>query len=218
MRQVPRRRVLASVSFAVLLMFARPAAAQNLLTNPHFDVDLSGWTLSPATTFDGTADANGSPTSGSARTVVTMTPFTNQFAGVLSPCITGITALATYDFGGKIFLDSAPAGAGGEITIAYYSDNACATPIIADLAPPVTTTGSWVSTSKSSLAPVSAVAVRFTTNGGTAATGGDIVFHIDDVFFQAAGSVPAMGTTLNVLLAVSLLIGSGLLLRRRAAV
>ena len=31
-----------------------------------------------------------------------MPPFTNQFAGVLSPCITGITALATYDYGGKI--------------------------------------------------------------------------------------------------------------------
>ena len=66
--QRSKRRLPAAVFSALL---AIPAAAQNLLQNPGFATDLSGWTLTPGTGSIAwnALDADGSASSGSARLV-----------------------------------------------------------------------------------------------------------------------------------------------------
>ena len=59
-----KRSAIVAVS---MLLWAMSAGAQNLLVNPTFDTDLSGWARSAFEGFWDPNDANGSPLSGSVR-------------------------------------------------------------------------------------------------------------------------------------------------------
>ncbi|HVT17719.1 MAG TPA: hypothetical protein VHQ90_16265 [Thermoanaerobaculia bacterium] len=100
-------------------MAALPASAQNLLVNPNFDHDLSGWLTSAR--FDPAHDANGSSTSGSAL-------LHGYGHTTICQCAAqAVTPGVTFDFGGSAgFLD------GGEgpydsafFTVSVYSDGNC---------------------------------------------------------------------------------------------
>lgn len=75
-----------SIRLLVLLLFCGTLEAQNLLENPGFDDDLSGWTLGGTVlpVWD-PFDAGGSPSSGSAF-ITNAAPGTDTDVEVLSQC------------------------------------------------------------------------------------------------------------------------------------
>ena len=102
-------------ALAAVALFAAPgmAAAQNLLINPHFDTGLTGWQVLGPGSWDGTLDADGSPSSGSAKGVIT------QLGGVdaiVTQCVP-LDIGTTYHFGGKIFIPGGNTASGGALFI-----------------------------------------------------------------------------------------------------
>jgi hypothetical protein len=96
------------------------ALAQNLLTNPNFNQNISGWTAIPAgtATWDAT-DIDASPSSGSAR--VTNSGSQAQF----QQCV-AVSPGAKYDLIAHMRIPSGQAGTGAAfIAINYYASAGC---------------------------------------------------------------------------------------------
>lgn len=181
-----------ALSLSALLVLVGPTAAlsaQNLLANPGFDTGLSGWEAGDGASWDGTKDADGSPSSGSAKASVNfdrvgLTPT------IVTQCIP-VTAPGTlYLLGGKAFLPSGQAGGGDvEFSVGFFPDPSCnGTPIPGGggaLTPPVTTTGRWTAAATS----VTAVgqSARFAAFF-RASSPGSFQGSVDDLFFSPASS------------------------------
>jgi hypothetical protein len=118
------------VALAFLLLgWAASASAQNLLVNPNFDTSLNGWQTNtvPAVSWDGTRDADGSPSSGSAKAVWQGPVVTGIYATV-SQCIE-VTPGTPYLFGGKVFIPSGQATPGSAFFIALpFGSPGCSGP------------------------------------------------------------------------------------------
>src|SRR5208282_220221 len=104
--RAPRSRVLL-VPVLALGVAASAAAGPNLLTNPNFDVDLSGRTvindMYSQVTFDPTLDVNSSPSSGSALYAKTAVGESACYPN-LYQCVGGITPGKPYDYGGWAYI------------------------------------------------------------------------------------------------------------------
>src|SRR5215472_15715200 len=101
-----------------VMLLASPLGAVNLLTNPSFAGNLTGWTADPTTVFDGTVDATGTPGSGSARNTFTASGASTLLA--ISQCVAA--GPGTYTLGGKVFIPNAQAiGGSGLITVSFFS-------------------------------------------------------------------------------------------------
>ena len=89
---------------AALVLFALPAAAQNLLSNPRFDTDLSGWSYDPNAVQWSNRDAKGSSASGSAR----VSNGSSNMSGVYltSPCVSLPITMTLYDVAAKVLVPS----------------------------------------------------------------------------------------------------------------
>jgi hypothetical protein len=185
-----------------------PAAAQNLVVNPHFDTSASGWSLNAPGVFDATQDVNGSPSSGSlgaayAAATITSVP--------VFQCIPGVVAGNSYSFGAQVLI--AQASAGGQVTIRvdWYTDTACSSNNGLALAPLVNTLNAWTPASTSATAPAGTQSATIAAFVGTGAAAS---IHVDDVFFQA-NAVPSLDTTWLITLALGLLgVATVTLLRR----
>lgn len=201
-----RNSVIASASLAALLLAATPASAQNLLTNPHFDTDLTGWT--GLATFDGTRDANGSPSSGSASVAVT----TPTFLVLLRQCIPAAQN-TSYDFGGQAFIQQAPAGGAVGVSLAFTSDSTCTSSLgSAGTGSPVSAVGAWGSSTGTAVSPPgTAGALLLVGFSGT----GNFVVNFDETFVQLTSAVPAMPPSMLAALALSLAFLAHRALRRR---
>ncbi|MFY9821497.1 MAG: hypothetical protein WAM82_08945 [Thermoanaerobaculia bacterium] len=96
------------------------ASAQNLLVNPHFDTSLAGWQANSGggitVSWDGTRDADGSFTSGSASGIWVGALVTGIYPTV-SQCVETTTGVP-YLFGGKAFIPSGQATSGSAFFIA----------------------------------------------------------------------------------------------------
>ena len=105
MRAPTHSLVMRALLAAALALGAQSLEAQNLVTNPTFDQNLSGWLLS---NFDPTwtpLDAGGSPASGSVRGIVPGGEFVS--GPLLYQCVQA-TGGATYDYSVKArFQDAA---------------------------------------------------------------------------------------------------------------
>src|ERR1700730_4093363 len=111
-----------------------PASAQNLVVNPHFAGDLSGWQSTGqlpngSATYDASRSATADGT-GSVASVVHNMIFPGFSTGYWPvQCVTGIEAGRTYDFGGSGLIPSAPpdgqAGGDGSFVIAWSSNPDC---------------------------------------------------------------------------------------------
>lgn len=203
-----------TVSLVVLLGVTRPAQAQNLVTNPGFTTNDTGWLFGGGGQWDGTRDADGSPTSGSSRLTATNLPANFGTYG-RQQCITGITAGAQYQFGGAILVTQGTTGAAGRISILWTSNTACNAYLPTSFSPTVTTQGTWTTTSATVAAPATAVAALVSLDmiGGT--TTGDTAVNWDNVFLQEAQPVPALDTAWMTTLALCLLGVASLALMRR---
>jgi hypothetical protein len=108
-----------------LLLLAAPAAAQNLLSNPDFDHDVSGWTFASSPVFDPALDVNGNPGSGSA--------LIDSFPGTACQCVVRTVAAGeTYEFGGSALLAaSQDQVAAAVFFVKVFGDQVCHFPQVA---------------------------------------------------------------------------------------
>lgn len=110
--------------FAALLFAATPATAGNLLTNPDFATDLSGWAFVGSATWDA-SDAFGQPGSGSAagaNQAVSPFTYTTQLVSSCLPVAPGASFDGSFDY-------RVPPGQGvtavPSLEIAWYSAAGC---------------------------------------------------------------------------------------------
>lgn len=102
-----------------LFLFAEGVQAQNLVPNPRFDQNLSGWLLQPGNAVWDSADAGGSSTSGS---LLAVPPADGVLAGALSGCFRATPG--AYDLEFKHY---EPESGPGTVTVflRWYSDDSC---------------------------------------------------------------------------------------------
>jgi hypothetical protein len=107
---------------ALTFLYAAGASAQNLLVNPDFDTDLSGW--SGPGVWD-VPDAFGSSSSGSATWINT---FGAGGALYVMQCVELVPWIEGYDLAGYGFVPSSQPGSGYTyLSVAFFSDAGCST-------------------------------------------------------------------------------------------
>lgn len=187
-----------ALAAAVLLASQVPAAsAQNLLTNPDFDTSLNGWMASSIASWDGTLDAGGSPTSGSAKGVFDAPTETGNY-DVVSQCVP-LTIGVTYHLGGDIYISPGQtASASAYFLLVPFPTADCSGPPPPQgpfvTTPPVTAAGTWTVSSTN-------FSNSFAQSGLFAAylsptTGGRFQANFDDVVVApgAVGCTPGPTT------------------------
>lgn len=147
---IARRMARLAPALAVCATLAGPAAAaadgQNLVVNPGFDTDLSGWDVVGPATWDGTLDATGSPHSGSVRGVFNASAV-NGDDGVVLQCVP-LTVGVTYVFGGQVYVHPGNSATGSAfyVLIPFPTADCSGPPPPGPFGttPPVTAAGSWI--------------------------------------------------------------------------
>jgi hypothetical protein len=167
--------------------------AVNLVVNPSFAGNMSGWTIQSAS-FDGAIDATGVPGSGSARvmTFVTTTPF---IFTALSQCIAA--GPGSYTLGGKILVRNQCGGAcahDGSIEVSYFSGTDCTTGLIGfGGAVAAGATGSFQTLSKSIVAPAGTTHILIKGDVDELFGSGRLTVYFDDfVLDNGASDIPAI--------------------------
>ena len=227
-----KRTLVPAILLGLVVSFstAGPANAQNLLTNPDFTANLDGWTLPPvaATTHDAATGAASGP--GSAlwtKTIAGATPAAER--AVVFQCVNGIMSGETYDFGGAVAIDTAPAGGSASMAIAFNSGGDCSgLELELHAAPPVTDTGPFDFVSHSVVAPPATASATVGVIAGVAPVGpglvdsgdltfvtGDYVLHVDDMFLLTQTPVPTIGTLWLIVMTLALIVSAAATLRRR---
>jgi hypothetical protein len=175
----------------VLFLAPAPLLAQNLVTNPNFNTDLSTWQVSGGT-FDATVDANASPSSGSVHIVQTVPGSNNASSTGVIQCIDGVVGGSTYNFGSKILLASAPAGGSVVTGLIFASGPGCGPPTQQVFSAAVTPGAGFQAANGTIVAPAGSQSVQISKFAITGANPGDFDMHVDDFFFQLAAPVPVM--------------------------
>ncbi len=174
--------VLAWFLWAFSLASAGPATGQNLLDNPSFELDLSGWTLqAPSDIHWDTRDTAGLPTSGSAR----IAEDTASATASLYQCL-AVSAGSTYTMGSRVFVPaSQDAQASAGVSLDWYSSGDCTTGSLGEsgdsLAGGIEET--WSRISIAALAPPGASSVAATLGVRNLDGTFDWVAFFDDAYF-----------------------------------
>ncbi|MBV8203348.1 MAG: hypothetical protein JOZ15_22260 [Acidobacteria bacterium] len=140
-------RLAPALAAALLAGRALPLPAQNLLINPDFVSNLSGWQVNGQTTWDGTRDAEGfpNPSEGSAREIFD-DPSTSNNSAEISQCVP-LTVGTTYHLGGKIYIPAGDTASGGAffVLIPFPTSDCSGAPPPGPFAltPEVTAVNSW---------------------------------------------------------------------------
>lgn len=180
----------ATILRSFLVVFLATPAGANLLPNPEFDTDLSGWTGSQAQLYS-PDDSDGSPTSGSVQFEVEDIGSESMTACV--PVSVGVG----YDLSLDVKLDFSPNNQGkAGMVVRFKSAANCSG---ADLQPfpaniSLSFAPDWTKQQGVTTSPEGAVAALVSltvtkTNGG----GGSVVANLDEVFFGVAGGGPGCG-------------------------
>ena len=149
-------RSLGILLFTVLV--ATTAGAQNMLTNGSFDHDLTSWSLDDGSRMWLPADANGSPSSGSAR--VSGGGYGVDVTLVMSQCVP-VNEYYIYEFGADILIPSGqPSSANGLLFSRFYSDTECSVYLAQFSSPTAATVDAWTPVLMGGTAPASAASVR----------------------------------------------------------
>ena len=181
------------------LLATVPAHAANLLTNPDFDTSLAGWTPSNSNQVWSSLDADGEPTSGSARTVVvsdTMAPFIGT---VLRQCVP-VNAGEGYEAGIRALVPSGQERTGVAIAALYfYANESCAPAGILDTHTlgAVDTEGAWEEVSDTLTAPAGAASANLFLSLRKDQVGGELVGHFDDAYVCPPGDCEASDEALT---------------------
>jgi hypothetical protein len=156
----------------VLFLAPAPLLAQNLVTNPNFNTDLSTWQVSGGT-FDATVDANASPSSGSVHIVQTVPGSNNASSTGVIQCIDGVVGGSTYNFGSKILLASAPAGGSVVTGLIFASGPGCGPPTQQVFSAAVTPGAGFQAANGTIVAPAGSQSVQISKFAITGANPGD---------------------------------------------
>jgi hypothetical protein len=147
------------VLVCLMVVASGEAAAQNLLNNPSFDVDTSGWSASgPGFTRDTSLDAGPNPPFAAAKLInSTNVPFGTLFA---SQCVP-VTGGASYSAYVSVYIFGRPTESGyATISANYYSGAGCSGPSVGGVQAPFVqssgTTDAFVLTSVTGSAPPTA--------------------------------------------------------------
>ncbi len=220
------RRTLGAAAALLLVLLLLPrlqAAAQNLAVNPHFDTSVAGWApTSGPLTWDGTRDADGNPSSGSAQAGSGGGLILDCFQ-IVTQCITAVTPGQVYQFGGKLFIPpgqlapgNVPVLGGAYVSVAWSADLSCSlTPILStSTGPSFTATSAWFSSAGFTSPPPGALSAQLQGSACHTLGNGTLLVNFDDMFFQpaAVAVVPALDG--RGLAAFALLLAAAGLLRR----
>ena len=151
------KRLRSALAFAFVLTVSS-AAADNLLSNPEFDTDLSGWDSFASWS---TEDWESSLSSGSA-TMTNSIPSTSSVT-VVKQCLTPATLANGYHLAGYILNPSGQSGEGyGKLTLSFFSAADCDDPsfIIGYDTASVQQTGTWEQVELTQATPAEAVSMK----------------------------------------------------------
>lgn len=151
--------------FVGVMLAAGVVGAQYPVTNPGFDIDLSGWGSFGGEAAWDSLDANGSPGSGSARLSSGAVPFEEA---TLSQCIP-VVEFEKYVFGVKTLVpDGQAAEVRAHFRVAWYFYPGCTVLLKAegfDATP--WSAGNWYSIFYSNISPQGATSAIIELQGGT---------------------------------------------------
>lgn len=179
------------------------AAAQNLLTNPHFNGDLTGWLATPGssqTIYDATRSATADGT-GSVGTIVHVGSFPG-FADAWTPsqCLSGVVAGANYSFGGAVLAPSGQGGGSGRgsLRLIWFASSDCSDQLsLGTVETPQRgpaagdPSDAWLAAQANALAPSGANGVLFSMHGWSiSGPSSDYQINFDDVFLVQAPPPP----------------------------
>jgi hypothetical protein len=176
----------------MLLVVASPMFAVNLVNNPGFAGNTTGWNLNPSTTFDASNDATGVPGSGSARLPFLVAGGSSTTVAV-DQCIS--TGPGTYTLGGKILIPNGQSvGGTGIITVSFFSSGNCSTGLLFFDSLSTSTTGSFQTLSKTTTAPAGTTNAWVTGQNSAIGAGTHTVNYDDFVLDNGVSpNVPALG-------------------------
>ena len=175
---------------------ARLAAdGPNQVASGGFDISLSGWiAANPGVNGSvswSTADAGGSPHSGSAKLVVTAVT-----AGALAEssgnCVP-FTPGTPLVFGGSIWGEPATAGDQARVVVAFFNDTACG-PLLQTFATSVVTTSGWNDAAGAvtyTNPAAKSARVRIRVQRSFTGPAGSAVAYFDNVFLRTGTCAPA---------------------------
>jgi hypothetical protein len=180
-----------------LLFLAGPAGAQNLLTNPGFATDLSGWSTNGLNAVWQAVDATGQSNSGSASVTVSAP---GESMGI-SQCVP-VTAGQQYDFGARVEVPAGQNGQNGEpvfgnMTIVWASGAGCTGSRVGnELETPSIQTDFFFGTSMSQTAPAGAASATVLLIVQDPPGLGSATAYFDDAYFQPSGGCTPEATNL----------------------
>jgi hypothetical protein len=178
-------------------------AAQNLLINPHFSGDLTGWLATPGssqTIYDATRSATADGT-GSVGTIVHVDGFPG-FADAWTPsqCVSGIVAGANYGFGGAVLAPSGQGGGSGRgsLRLVWFASSDCSDQVSLGTAEtprrgPATgdPADTWLAAQANAVAPSDANSAFFSMHGWSiSGPSSDYQVDFDDAFLVQAPAPP----------------------------
>lgn len=165
------------ITAALLVAATTQVAAQNLVVNPEFDTDFSGWYTSGSTWS--AEDWQASPSSGS---VTNTNYYPHSTYLVAEQCIELTGPLATtYQLSAQIYLPSGQPTTGyGRLSWGWFASPACTGWVGGATARDVTAAGTWQARSVVSAPPPSAVSTRIGAYLWADAEGG-FQAHVDHV-------------------------------------
>ncbi len=163
------------------------AWSENLVFNPDFDTDVSGWTAEAEVSIAWSAnDASLDPSSGSAE-VTNSVAGANNGRGVNQCVDIAVVEGAAYDFGGKALIPDAQARTGSaQVGLRWLAGPGCAGSTVGNQPRRETgTLGTWVELSSTEqIAPAGAASVLFLAFPSKVEAGGSLVAHFDDLYFR----------------------------------
>ena len=163
------------------------AWGENVVFNPGFDTDVSGWTVESYVSISWSLmDANLNPASGSAE-VTNSSPGPQNGTGI-TQCL-DITPIegAAYDFGGKALIPDGQARTGSaQVGLRWWSGSSCTGSTVGTQPRRATSTlGAWVELSSTEqIAPAGAASAQFVAFPSKVEAGGSLVAHFDDLYFR----------------------------------
>jgi hypothetical protein len=160
--------------------------AQNLVTNPDFDTDDSGWFQSVS--HDPNRDVTNDAGSGSGLVVNTSA---NAGVGVtMVQCIDGVMAGSNYNYGGSVFLSRGEVSTTGfgMANVSWFSGAGCVNMNFLGGGPSTQATAidAWTAIDNTSVAPAMAGSVALFGFIHKATAGGTLRGNWDAMFFQLA--------------------------------
>jgi len=228
--RVSRRRTL-GLAIPLLVLFSLPARSQNLLVNPGFDKDLSGWTVTTSITPDPspgpgyveasagwvTNDRSGSSSSGG--TSFHARAFTMSYAtSSASQCIP-LPAGTVASFGAQILTTRQYVTASAEVSVTFFAAAACSGSALASASASSLTTsvlpqestsgGLWLPAAGLAVVPAAARSVRFAVGARATGTMAYGLAYVDAIADDATFSVAPAQETISLLPSAAWVHGAG---------